>query len=89
MELLIIELIDNFYHKKLTASSIKFIEKKIYKIFTSKSKLYKNDIFDLLITISLEPNIYRLVSLDKKYINIIKEIDQKSFELIEELGLTS
>ncbi len=89
MELLIIELIDNFYHKKLTASSIKFIEKKIYKIFTSKSKLYKNDIFDLLITISLEPNIYRLVSLDKKYITIIKEIDQKSFELIEELGLTS
>jgi len=89
LELLIIELTDNFYHKKLTASAIKFIEKKIYKIFTSKSKLYKNDIFDLLITISLEPNIYRLVSLDKKYMTIIKEIDQKSFELIEELGLTS
>lgn len=89
MELLIIELTDSFYHKKLSVSAIKFIEKKIYKIFTSKSKLYKNDIFDLLITLSLEPNIYKLVSLDKKYITIIKEIDQKSFELIEELGLQS
>ena len=89
LELLIIELTDSFYHKKLSVSAIKFIEKKIYKIFTSKSKLYKNDIFDLLITLSLEPNIYKLVSLDKKYITIIKEIDQKSFELIEELGLQS
>ena len=87
LELLIIELNDTFYDKKLTESAIKFIEKKIYKIFTSNSKLFKNDIFDLLITISLEPNKYKLVSLDKKYIALIQEIDKGSIELIKKLGL--
>lgn len=89
LELLIIELTNNFYDKKLTGSAIKFIENKIYKIFTSESKLFKNDIFDLLITLSLEPNIYKLLSLDRKYISLIKEIDQGSIDLIEELGLKS
>ncbi|WP_372999382.1 hypothetical protein [Sulfurimonas sp.] len=89
LELLIIELTDNFYDKKLTEPAIKFIENKIYKIFTSESKLFKNDIFDLLITLSLEPNKYKLVSLDKKYIALIKEIDKGSIELIEQLGLKS
>lgn len=89
LELIFTELTNNFYHKKLTAPAIKFIETKLYKIFTSKSKLYKNDLFDLLITLSIQPSIYKLVSLDKKYITMIKEIDQKSFELIEQLGLQS
>ena len=87
LNLLIKELKDSYYKEKLTNSSIKFVEEKLYKIFTSESKLYKNDILDLLITISLEVNLYKLVSLDKKFITIIKEIDSKSFELIEKLGL--
>lgn len=87
LDLFMKELANEFYKNKLTPKSILFIKEKMLKIFTSESKLLKNDVFDLLISMSIEQKEFKLLSLDKKFISLIKNIDVNSYNLIIELGL--
>jgi len=68
--------------------SKKFILEKLRKMIIDSSKLPKNDIFDLLISVSLGlHDEIRLVTIDEKFIKILENIDSKSYKLIIELGL--
>ncbi|MCT7568103.1 hypothetical protein [Aliarcobacter butzleri] len=75
----------NFYYGKINNKARRFINAKLKKIFVNKAKFFKNDICDFLNIFAISDD-FTILSLDKKYINIIKGVDEKSYNLIKELG---
>lgn len=62
----------SYYEKTLNDKGKRFIEIKLKKIFYDKSKLFKNDIFDFLISLAISDDY--------------NEIDKPSYSLTKELG---
>ena len=72
----------------LTVKSVSFLIKKIEKSLKHKSKIRKNDIFDFLQVFSLGLPQYKILTLDKGFISLLKEVDTESWDLIQKLGYT-
>jgi len=72
--------------KNLTESAIDFLILKIESGFKNQAKIRKNDIFDFLQIFSLGLSGYKIITLDKSFINLLKDVDKNSWDLIHYLG---
>lgn len=65
-----------------------FLKQKLEIVFKNKAKIQKNDIFDFFIIYSLGLSDTLVATLDLKFLNILREVDQDSYSLCETLGFT-
>lgn len=72
--------------KNLTEAAIDFLILKIENGFKQESKIRKNDIFDFLQIFSLGLSGYKIITLDKGFIKLLKDVDKNSWDLIQLLG---
>ena len=70
----------------LTTSALRFLCKKLEKCFKDKSKIKKNDVFDFLQIFALSLPDYKILTLDRPFIRILKDVDRRSWDLIHSLG---
>tara|TARA_R110000850_G_C9983155_1_gene466206 strand:- start:1095 stop:2030 length:936 start_codon:yes stop_codon:yes gene_type:complete len=80
------ELVD---HVGMTSEALEYIISKMTTMYKNKAKFQKNDIFDFFILFALHLPNTRLVTLDKKFLSLLKSTDAKSYALCEELGFVS
>lgn len=73
----------------LTQHAIDFLVAKLDKSFKEKSKIRKNDVFDFLQVFALSLPEYRILTLDKAFIGMLKSVDHNSWNLINHLGYDS
>ncbi|AZZ98456.1 hypothetical protein [Pseudoalteromonas sp. R3] len=73
----------------LNRSSLEYLIYTIESAFKNKSKIKKNDIFDLLISCSLGLEETRIVTLDKGFLRMLNKIDTDSYNLCKSLGYMS
>lgn len=71
----------------LSTKSTSMIMRKVEKAYKDKSKFRKNDVFDFLIVFSLELPDTQLVTLDKAFATLLKDVDSDSYNLCKSLGL--
>lgn len=70
----------------LTRHAIDFLAKKLEKGFKEKSKIRKNDVFDFLQVFALDLQGYKILTLDKVFIGMLKSVDHGSWSLINSLS---
>lgn len=91
-------LFDSFLHEinnglfdldSLTKNTLTFVLLKIESSYKNKSKIRKNDAFDFLISFSLGMPNAKIVTLDKAFAKLLKDIDHDSYKLCQTLGFVS
>jgi hypothetical protein len=70
----------------LTQHALDFLGRRLEKGFKDKSKIRKNDVFDFLQIFSLSLDGYKILTLDKAFIAMLKTVDEDSWNLIHSLG---
>lgn len=92
------EVVDNYLgqvrneltgNENMTSEAMEYIISKITTMYKQKAKFQKNDVFDFFILFSLHIPNARLVTLDRKFLSLLKSTDDKSYALCETLGFVS
>lgn len=73
----------------ITSEALEYLISKMAAMYKQKAKFQKNDVFDFFILFSLHLPNARLVTLDKKFLTLLKSTDTKSYTLCKSLGFAS
>lgn len=76
-------------NENMTSEALEYIISKITTMYKKKAKFQKNDVFDFFMLFSLHLPNARLVTLDRKFLSLLKSTDAKSYALCETLGFVS